>query len=544
MYTLRLFLIYCFVVQIIDPWDWAQGADPCAPKKIHLSEYSNFSQFKCEVEFAAHGCLELKQELESSSPELVQNLRNCQSGDEDSIQAEAMVDRCLQGAKKQVQSSMEAISEVVSEWVKDTTLCNEKRKRMIYEAYNQSVANKEDRLAIPESKQLLMIDCEVIRQQINQKLLLKTIQRETSISLKQRWVEAEYFLKQIEAKKECYRPEVKAELICSAMMALGGVIGSGGVINRSANLFKLSRLTGTQKVEVAIEALQKPGRVSLEAASNLDSSERIALARAALSRPINGEEQKAILKAHEVGQGKMGYFSYTPAELREKVRILKEAGLNAAEADRLMRLGIAGEMNVSSAIQKIAESAQENKSFAFLEGNSQSQKNEFIENVRRYEAALKSKDLVDRLNSYRLLSNMAEQVQEKGISLGFLEKYYQEFQKGLKSDPSILRRSNLSLDYARAAAAMGDDLATRAAMKSVIEYGYQGQKFSNPSHYAEQLATQWLKTSSPDPLDQLISARQRKAVIEEFFRDGGPSWARLLKNIDHEIFKLQTMVDR
>lgn len=76
---------------------------------------------------------------------------------------------------------------------------------------------------------------------------------------------------------------------------------------------------------------------------------RLQRAEAVLERPITPAQRNAITRAHEVGAGKVGrdgtqaaVGNYTLAQLREKAKILKDAGLSKEEVRTLMENSIVG----------------------------------------------------------------------------------------------------------------------------------------------------------------------------------------------------------
>lgn len=236
------------------------ASNTCELNLPQLSEIRNLSRFRCEIEFIAHGCEDLKKELEKDSPELVQNLKSCDSPVESEFndnlsQAKRFTTACFIGIKTEIQSAAQALKNIFLEWVNDTVSCNESRKIKIYEEYNLSLTEKEDEIQIPSAKKLLLLGCDDIRSEINAKLLGQLIKRQTSLSLEQRFTEADHFIRQLGAKKECYRPEVQAELICSSLVVLGGITAGGSTPNRSSSLAKISELTGIRKVSLTKEIL-------------------------------------------------------------------------------------------------------------------------------------------------------------------------------------------------------------------------------------------------------------------------------------------------
>jgi len=107
-----------------------------------------------------------------------------------------------------------------------------------------------------------------------------------------------------------------------------------------------------QKIELTVKQEAVTATPSPERQSEL-----ITRAEEALGRSLRPEEAAAVQKTHDVGQGHYlgeqnpdGTYTknenpdlaYTPEEIREKARILRQAGFSIAELDKLMRYGVAG----------------------------------------------------------------------------------------------------------------------------------------------------------------------------------------------------------
>lgn len=82
----------------------------------------------------------------------------------------------------------------------------------------------------------------------------------------------------------------------------------------------------------------------LLASSQLETKEqRVEAASTLLGRKLSEQEAKAVMKAHNVGENTgHGFGTYTQAELKEKMQILKTAGIEGADAQKLMRSGVTG----------------------------------------------------------------------------------------------------------------------------------------------------------------------------------------------------------
>ncbi|MBY0385177.1 hypothetical protein K2X05_08470 [bacterium] len=88
----------------------------------------------------------------------------------------------------------------------------------------------------------------------------------------------------------------------------------------------------------------------LKASGSLSDTGRVSAASSALARPLSKTESDALLRAHNVAPER-GYKTYTQADLKEKTRILREAGFSQQEADLLMRQGLAGQYGMYGSIE-------------------------------------------------------------------------------------------------------------------------------------------------------------------------------------------------
>ncbi len=78
----------------------------------------------------------------------------------------------------------------------------------------------------------------------------------------------------------------------------------------------------------------------------LNDADRISAAESRLGRGLTSVEKDALIEAHNVGANRVGagIGNYTQAEIAQKARILRNAGLSPADTRRLMEDGIAGSM--------------------------------------------------------------------------------------------------------------------------------------------------------------------------------------------------------
>ena len=84
-------------------------------------------------------------------------------------------------------------------------------------------------------------------------------------------------------------------------------------------------------------------------------AERKKLGEKSLGRALSKKEAKALERAHRVGMGEKGkdgtparIGNYTEAQLREKARILREAGFSRAERQKLIRDGVVGDRTMEA----------------------------------------------------------------------------------------------------------------------------------------------------------------------------------------------------
>ncbi|MCY4643941.1 MAG: hypothetical protein OXB88_04930, partial [Bacteriovoracales bacterium] len=134
--------------------------------------------------------------------------------------------------------------------------------------------------------------------------------------------------------------------------------GGQGELGLRAQILKESGFSDTEVKTIMTEAFQikewKPLAVSQKESFHANWSSaafrRETMARAAVGRDLSDEQLQAVFKAHEVGRGQLGkdgksfaqLGNYTPAQLREKTKILREAGLDQKEVRKLMENGVVG----------------------------------------------------------------------------------------------------------------------------------------------------------------------------------------------------------
>jgi hypothetical protein len=93
-----------------------------------------------------------------------------------------------------------------------------------------------------------------------------------------------------------------------------------------------------------LSAREAADTVGLVGSKARNAKERVQIAEAALGRKLTGKESRALERAHIVGARRTGagYGSYTRSELKKKRKILRQAGYSESDANKILRLGIAG----------------------------------------------------------------------------------------------------------------------------------------------------------------------------------------------------------
>jgi len=151
-----------------------------------------------------------------------------------------------------------------------------------------------------------------------------------------------------QVRYECYTPKVKAEMVCAGVTSLVAdtLMGMGmkSAVTKITAVVKSKKSLGN--INRAVAAGEK---VNLTDAARLTNADRKKAAAMILSengskRVLSEAEEKALIRAHEIGKPDRGYFTYTQDDLAQKTRILKEAGFSAEERRALMEAGIAGEI--------------------------------------------------------------------------------------------------------------------------------------------------------------------------------------------------------
>lgn len=264
------------------------------------------------------------------------------------------------------------IADIVAKGFHETQLCNASldKKRELLTAYNLTVSDKRFKLSEQFlGKWLEDASCAEIdkllwaRYQNYQNVLMNeriaainTGKKPAALELKKdNGPDIIALLKSAmsaaQVRYECYTPKVKAEMICAGVTSL--IVDTAMGMGIKSAVTKISGIVKSKKALANINRAVAAGeKAHLTDAAKLTNADRKRaalvllnenLAANAPKRVLSEAEEKALIKAHEVGKPR-GYFTYTKEDLAEKARLLKEAGFSSSERRILMENGIAGEI--------------------------------------------------------------------------------------------------------------------------------------------------------------------------------------------------------
>jgi hypothetical protein len=148
------------------------------------------------------------------------------------------------------------------------------------------------------------------------------------------------------ASFECHDAGTQMKIYCQFVSSLAGGTVAAALTGEATAFAQGSELAEASVTEI-VSGMQlvdsSAAGAALDAAALWTPKERIAKAAELLKQSISPEQEQAILKAHEVGiaEGR-GFGSYTLADLKAKVGLLKRAGFNKVQARTLIENGVAG----------------------------------------------------------------------------------------------------------------------------------------------------------------------------------------------------------
>ncbi len=169
-----------------------------------------------------------------------------------------------------------------------------------------------------------------------QKGEVSVVDEEDSTTDGEKKEDIEGVITRLKKQYQCSSGQYLAELACGNIAAIGSMV-TGGV--------------GTAVVKGAIQ--KRIRQKAWERSLTPDDQSTLAKAQEALGIPLRSltqEQKEAILKAHRVGRGEPGkngktasVGNYTKKQLREKARILAQAGFSKNLSRDLIRKGVVGD---------------------------------------------------------------------------------------------------------------------------------------------------------------------------------------------------------
>lgn len=307
-----------------------------------------------------YNCARLESELEGAEKD---KIIKC---DSKSLEANKLsnvnLSECVWNGIKLSVSDLSSIPGKIAEGFRSTQACNQniEKKREILNAFNMSI--DDSRFKLSEQflgKWLEEAPCSEIekllssRAQNYQNTLMRERQAAILTGKKPASLRSEKegpglmemlksAMKEAGAVYQCYTPKVKAEIVCTGVtslltdMALGG--GAIMAVKKIAAIVKSKRALG--HIERAVASGEK---IDLRDASVLENGDRLRGSRLVLQRKLSVDEEKAILKAHEIGKKEgRGFYTYTQEDISQKARLLREGGFSVSETRDLMESGMAG----------------------------------------------------------------------------------------------------------------------------------------------------------------------------------------------------------
>ena len=154
-------------------------------------------------------------------------------------------------------------------------------------------------------------------------------------------------------------PKEKRDLICKTVTEV--ITTAGPAVLAGVGTAKVGKAVKDalekQVAKLKKEKEEENGKKPSAIASNKSASRTDRASHLFGGKKISANQAKAIEMAHKVGDGQLGadkktparFENYTPAQLKEKMRILKSAGFSGKESQQLIRAGIAGAPNRSVA---------------------------------------------------------------------------------------------------------------------------------------------------------------------------------------------------
>lgn len=196
-------------------------------------------------------------------------------------------------------------------------------------------------------------------------------------------------LKEMGVQLECYNTQAAAAMMCEAIAEVatlaGGPVGATLKAAKAKNIMKIAGV-GSDASKASSAGRAVAAAADLEKAAKLSNVERVAAAEKSLGRALTETEKKALIQAHEVGQGTgRGYGTYSASDLSEKARLLKGAGFKAEERDVLLRQGLAGSLSDTKVARDFANKTRLSADKMRVQGDIAGSTNEYRKAADSYE---------------------------------------------------------------------------------------------------------------------------------------------------------------
>lgn len=368
----------------------------CVYKADDMGNLSSVSQSICEQTQKSPECQEL---YKTMSPEdLLHKSLECTNQEDRSTSYEMYKeyrDGCNQGGWNFVTNVANGIGDSLAQirdLGKEEVACNAnlEMKRAIFADYNISVPEIL-RLTTPSEADIQALPCNRLKAKLQESMEQKNrevmiqVQRKREKNLtpqEQDFVDfrnkkretsgslidaAKKKLDELHVKYQCYNTRTAAEMICEAAAEVGTMLGGPARLAfQAAKSERILKLAGLGR-GVASAGKVETATANLARVSALSNADRIAEAEKVLGRSLTQAQKDALIKAHEVGAGTGRGFTvnaagelesstYSALDLREKAKILQDAGFSAEQRQTLMRRGIAGSV---ADVQKLKTQAND-----------------------------------------------------------------------------------------------------------------------------------------------------------------------------------------
>lgn len=374
-------------ILLVSAFAWAEQP-MCVYKADDMGNLASVSQSVCEQTQKSPECQALYQTM--SPEDLLHKSLECTNQEDRSTSYEMYKeyrDGCNQGGWNFVSNFATGIGEGFAQTVLDIKNVGQEemacdadveRKRAIFEDYNISVPEIL-RLNTPSEADIQGLPCNRLKAKFQESLeqknreVMTQVQRKREKNLtpqEQEFVEfrnskratssdliesAKSKLDEMKVKYQCYNTRTAAEMICEAAAEVGTLLG--GPARLAFQAAKSQRI-----LKIAGLGRETAATANLARMSSLSNAQRLVEAEKALGTTLTQAQKEAVLRAHEVGagtgrgftvnaKGDLDISGYDATDLRQKAKILQDAGFTQVQRDTLMRRGIAGSASDSFKLQ-------------------------------------------------------------------------------------------------------------------------------------------------------------------------------------------------